>query len=257
MSKNFIINFVPYQTQRPAFQNQKVVMNNVAYTSLPAWHTVQTSLQIARDAVASTDTFLVSGNAEANMSLEGLTTMTAVTNIDDGFGYIPITMDFFFFGTNYKNDSNAPGLYWNTNNVLGFGTGTTAISWLATTGLGVLLGNADRRTNTFSYSPVSNINNTTYINTVLYAQNIYNDGIQSTIQWQMRLLRSPNYQYIELRMSTVGATQGQWNLTNGAAFQDTFGSLATSAGQKGSSFVLRSDLNGFNWTLFYSYYISL
>ncbi len=257
-NQNFTISFVPYQTQRPELENQPVVMNNAPYTpQKPVWHINQTALQIGRDLNLPPDNLIVSGNAPANMSIAGMTTMTGVTGIDDGFGYIPINMDFFFFGNNYRNSSNAPGLYWNTNNVFGFGTGNNTISWTATTGQGILLGNTDRRTNNFSYSPVSNLSNTNYINTVLYAQNLYNDGIQSTIQWQMRLLRSPSFQYVEVRMSTVGATQGQWNITNGTTFQNTFGSFATNAGQKGSSFVLRSDLNGFNWSLFYGTYINL
>lgn len=255
MSKNFTISFVPYQTQRPELANNPIVMNNVQYSSNPVWHTVQTSLQVARN--VPQDNFLVQGNAPANMSVVGLTTMTGVTGVDDIAVYLPLAMDFFFFGTNYRNTSNAPGVFWNTNNVIGFGTTNATISWLSNTGRAILVGNADRRTNNFSYSAVSNISNVNYINTVLYAQNFYADGIQSTLQWQMRLFRSPNNQYVEVRMSTVGVTQGNWNLTNGTTFQNTFGALSNTAGQKGSSFVLRSDLNGFNWELFYSYYVNL
>lgn len=257
MPNRFTIHFVPYQNPRPTYQSNAVVMNNVPYTQTPSWHIEQSKLQIAFTSAYPPDTFVTPGSAPANLSTEGLTSMTAVRGRDDFAGYLPMDMDFYFFGINYKNASNAPGVYWDTNNVFGFGTSNNTINWVATTGPGILLGNSDRRTNTLSYSPVSTISTTQVVNTVLFAQNLYSDGIQSTLQWQMRFLRSPNYQYMEVRMSTVGATQGKWNITNGVEFQNTFGTLSTSAGQKGSSFVLRSDLEGNNWSLFYNHYIAL
>lgn len=259
MSKNFTINFVPYETQRPQFIDSPVVMNNVSYNNqYPAWHLKQSTLQVARNIFTPEDAFLKVGNAEANMSMTNMSSLLLVRGLDDGASYMPFDMDFFFFGTNYRSPGRQGGLYWNTNNVLGFGTSNGTISWTATTGIGALLGNTDRRTNNIAVtSTIQTASNTNFINSVLYAQNIYSDGIQSTLQWQMRLMRSPNWQYIEVRMSTVGATQGTWNITNGTAFQNTFGARATTAGAKGSSFVLRSDLNGNNWTLFYSYYIDL
>ncbi len=258
MSKNFTINFVPYETQRPENVNTPVVMNNVAYNQFPPWHIPQTRLTVARN--VPEDLFLKQGNAPANMSIvAGMSTLTSITGVDDNAAYVPFNMDFFVFGTNYRSPGRQGGLYWNTNNIFGFGTSNGSITWNATSGIGVLLGgNTDRRTNSFTVtSTIQTASNTNYINSVLYAQNAYNDGIQSTLQWQMRLFRSPNWQYIEVRMSTVGATNGAWNITNGTTFQNTFGARATTAGAKGSSFVLRSDTSGFNWTLFYSYYIDL
>lgn len=258
MSKNFLVNFVPFDVQRPEFENNKIVMNNVSYAQNPVWHTIQNNLTVARNVTLTEDLFLKQGNAPANMSILGLSTLISVRGVDDGFAYVPFDMDFFFFGSNYRSLGRPGGLYWNTNNVFGFGTGTNTIGWLANTGRGVLLGNADRRTNGFCVtSNIQTASNTNFINSVLFAQNLYTDVVQSSIQWQMRLFRSPNYQYMEVRMSTVGATQGNWNITNSVAFQNTYGALSNSAGAKGSSFVLRSDLNGSNWTLFYSYYIDL
>lgn len=260
MSKTFTINFVPYDTPRPGLENNAIVMNNVPYQRNPNWHINQTRLTVARNVIVPDDPFFVQGNAPANMSLANptMSTLTLVTGLDDGATYVPFDMDFFFYGVNHRSLGRVGGLYWNTNNVFGFGTSNGTITWTATTGRGVLLGNTDRRTNTFSVtSTIQTAGTTNYINSVLYAQNLYNDGVLSSLQWQMRLLRSPNYQYIEVRMSTVGATQGAWNITDGTTLQGTFGSRATTAGAKGSSFVLRSDLNGFNWTLFYSYYIDL
>ena len=259
MSKNFTINFVPYNTQRPEFANTPIVMNNVSYNNrYPTWHFKQSTLTMARNVFYPDDPFFKQGNAPANMSITNKSTLTLVTGLDDGASYVPFDMDFLFFGSNYRSLGRQGGLYWNTNNVFGFGTSNGTINWLSNTGLGVLLGNTDRRTNTFAVtSTIQTASNTNFINSVLYAQNIFNDGVLSSLQWQMRLLRSPNWQYIEVRMSTVGATNGNWNITNGTTFQGTFGARAATAGAKGSSFVLRSDLNGENWTLYYSYYIDL
>jgi hypothetical protein len=253
MSNPFQIYYVPYATQRPEYATQYIQISFQTYSSLPAWHTPQQQLQMARNIYILPDTFLTQGNAPANMSITGLTMMTGITGVDDGFAYIPTPFTFKFFGTDYTNASNAPGIYWNTNNVLGFGTGIGTISWLANTGLGIILGNSDRRTNSMYYSGAQTTGQTSYINTVLLEQNNYNDGILSSIAIQLRFARSPNYQYVEVRMSTVGATNGAWNITNGVAFQNTFGAFTWT---KGSSIVLRSDLDGSNWTFYNNYYLN-
>lgn len=198
-------------------------------------------------------TLLTAGNAAANMSLTGLTNMTAVQGVDDGFGYLPVGFTFNFFGTNYQNSSNAPGVYWNTNNVIGFGTGINTITWGPSTGLGILIGNADRRTNTFSYSGTSNFQSHQYINCVLFAQNNYADGVPNVIQYQLRLFRGPTNQFVEVRINGFGATQGQWNITNGSAFQGTFGAYSATVG---TSFVLVSDLAGSSWVLCNAFYMN-
>ena len=253
MSNPFQIYYVPYNTQRPEYANQDIQISFQTYSSLPVWYTPQQQRQIAKNNVFIDDTFLTQGNAPANMSIAGLTLMTAISGVDDSFAYIPTPFTFNFFGTNYTNASNAPGIYWNTNNVLGFGTGINTIAWAANTGLGILLGNLDRRTNSMYYSGAQTVGQTSYINTVLLEQNVYNDGVPNAIAMQLRFARSPNYQYVELRMSTVGATNGAWNITNGVAFQNTFGAFTWA---KGSSIVLRSDLNGSNWTFYNNYYLN-
>lgn len=194
----------------------------------------------------------VAGNGAANLTTTGMTIATGVTGQDDSFQTIALPFDFYFFGTNYGNSLNS-GFYWNTNNVLGFGPGNGLITWTATTGRGVLIGNADRRTNTFYYSGLLTSGDYSYINFVLFAQNIYNDGVPNAIQWQIRLFRSSTIQYIEVRASTRPNTGGQWNITNGTAFQGTFGSFTNVTA--GSSFVLQSDGNGNGWTLYNNYRI--
>lgn len=253
MSNPFQIYYVPYNTQRPEYANQDIQISFQTYSSLPVWYTPNQQIQIAQNNVSTGDTFLTQGNAPANMSIAGLTLMTAISGVDDGFAYIPISFTFKFFGINYGNSSNSPGIYWNTNNVIGFGTGNVPLGWIATAGPAIILGNADRRTNTFYYSETQTVGQTSYINTVLLEQNDYRDGVPNAISMQIRFARSPNYQYLEVRMSTVGKDNGVWDITNGTNYQYIFGYYIWA---NGTSFVLRSDLDGSNWTFNNNYYLN-
>jgi hypothetical protein len=260
MSKRFEIQFVPYAQQRAESNNQPVVISLQRYITLPVWHQIinQANMSYTTPPIPTPagDTFLIAGNAVANMNSNGMTQLAAVAGVDDTFAYVPLPFTFNFFGINYSNSNpvSAPAFYWNTNNVLGFGTGTNTIGWSANTGNGILIGNTDRRTNTFFYSALQTSGTTNYMNMLLWANNIYSDGVPNVIRYQIRFFRSPNNQYVELRINGFGATQGQWNITNGTAFQNTFGAYSASAG---TSWVLRSDLNGNNWTFFNNYYINL
>ena len=98
------------------------------------------------------------------------------------------------------------------------------------------------------YSSAQTSGSFQYINLVLYGQNIYSDGVANAIKWQMRMVRGTSFQYIELRANTAPSTAGTWNITNGTTFQNTFTGFTNVTA--GSSFVLRSDLQGNNWTLF-------
>ena len=193
----------------------------------------------------------VAGNGAANLSITGMTILSGVSGQDDTFAYVTLPFSFFFFGTDYGN--SATNFYWNTNNVLGFGAGVNTISWAANTGLGVLIGNADRRTTTFYYSPKQTASGYDYINYVLDFRNLYNDIPATSIKWQIRMFRSATIQYIEVRASTAPATGGAWNITNGTTFQNTYGAFTNVSA--GSSFVLQSDGNGNNWQFFNNYNI--
>jgi hypothetical protein len=196
------------------------------------------------------------GNATTTMSITGLTSLAGVAGQDDVGVTIPgITFDFFFFGTNYGNGANS-GIYWNTNSVLGFGTPNGTISWAATTGRGILLGNTDRRTNNFYYSTTQSASGYSYLNCLLFGQNIYNDGTPNAVQFQLRFFRGPIAQYVEVRCKQAPSTPGTYNITNGTAFQNTFVSPFTNM-VSNQSFVLESDLNGNNWKLYNNYYINL
>ena len=194
----------------------------------------------------------VSGNGTADMTVTGLTQLAGVAGQDDAAAQLPIPFDFYFFGSNYGNNLNS-GFWWCTNNVLVFGGSNATITWAANTGRGILLGNSDRRTNTFYYSGGSNASGYNYMNMVLNAQNYYSDGVANAIKWQIRLFRSPTRQYVELRANSSGATSGTWNITNGTAFQNTYGAFTNVAA--GASFVLQSDGNGNNWSFFNNYRI--
>lgn len=198
---------------------------------------------------------LTQGNATTTMSITGLTTLAGVQGQDDAGATIPgINFDFYFFGTNYGNGLNS-GIYWCSNNVLGFGTTNNTITWAATTGKGVLIGNADRLTNNFYYSTTQTSSGYSYINCILFAQNIYSDGIPNAIQFQMRFFRGPVSQYIEVRCKQAPSSAGAYNITNGTTFQNTYGSFTNIVANQ--SYVLESDLNGNNWTFYNNYYINL
>ncbi len=200
----------------------------------------------------------VAGNAAANMNTSGYTQLAAVAGQDDVGVTIPtFAMDFYFFSTNYGNLLNS-GIYWNTNNVIGFGTTINTITWVANTGRGVLIGNLDRRTNTFWYSGVQSAGGFQYISFLLFAQNVYNDSIPNAIQWQIRMFRSATIQYIEVRASASVAAPssgGAWNITNGTTFQNTYGAFSNLA--QGTSFVLESDGNGNGWTFYNNSYVNI
>ena len=258
MSNRFEISWVNYTTQRPEYLNQSNYLYLEKYTVAPNWHTLINGAQLAfniNTVAIPPDTFFLAGNATTTMNSNGMTQLTAVANQDDSSAYVPLPFEFRFFGTNFSNTNptTAPAFYWNTNNVLGFGTRNGDISWQVTNP-GILIGNTDRRTNTFFYTGLQTSGQTNYMTMLLWAQNIYNDGVTNVIRYQMRFFRSPNYQYVEVRINGFGATNGNWNITNGSALQNTFGSYTATAG---TSWVLRSDLNGSNWTFSNNYYINL
>ena len=195
----------------------------------------------------------VSGNGAANLSTTGMTALAGVAGQDDAAAQMTVPFDFFFFGSNYGNNLNG-GFWWSTNNVFVFGASNATISWAANTGRGILIGNTDRRTNTLNYtSTIQTSSGYNYMNFVLSAQNIYNDGVANAVRWQMRLFRSPTRQYVEIRANTAPATGGAWNITNGTTFQNTYGAFTNVTA--GSSFVLQSDGNGNNWQFFNNYNI--
>jgi hypothetical protein len=207
-------------------------------------------------------------NATTSMDATGATAIPTVAGQDDAFGPIPTIsgFSFLFFGTDYGNNTSN-GIYWNTNNVIGFGPGVNAITWSATTGRGILLGNVDRRTNTAFYFPIQTVESYKILRCLMSFQNFYSDGIPNAGQLAVRFVRGPSLQYIEVRIfkgrpsingGGVG-TAGNWNITNGSTFQNTFsGTTFNSLFPEGNtSFVLTSDLSGNAWTVTSPAYLNI
>lgn len=224
---------------------------------------------------SSPDPAIVSGNATTTMNTTGGTVLSGITGVDDGFAYIPTdaTFSFFFFGTDYGNGA-AQGIYWNTNNVLGFGTGTNTIQWTATTGRGVLCGNFDRRCDTNAlYFPLTTSSGCRILRMQMNFRNVYNAGSANEGRMEVRMIRntSTGTQYIEFRVfkgsgganggaitSAGYAANNAWNITNATAFQNTFGTtFASTFPADNRSFVLRSDNLGNTWTFFNTSYVNV
>jgi hypothetical protein len=204
---------------------------------------------------ANTNTIqLIPGNSPANMNTSGYTNLTILNDIDDGASIFPIpNFDFKFF------NSSLP-LYWSTNAVLGFGTPTTTIIWGPTTGSGILLGNFDRRNNTFWYSPVLTGSSASikYINLLYFGQNVYSDGIPNVLKYQITIATDGLKQYVQIKTAGVGSSIGQWNIANSSpSFLNTCGSFQSTGPVVGGSYVFVSDITGTDWTFYPNYHITL
>jgi hypothetical protein len=217
--------------------------------------------------IASSDPAIISGNATTTMSTTGFTQIIGLTGVDDNAANIPTnaSFNFNFFGTNYGL-ANTNGIYWSSNNVLGFGSANATINWSANTGRGILLGNRDRRCTTCWYSPMTTSGTSQIMSILASFQNYYSAGSANEGQMQIRLIRSSTKQYIEVRVykgsggANGGAitTTGTWNLTDNTTFQGTFGStFNTTFPADNTSFVLSSDLAGNTWTFSASSYVGI
>lgn len=198
---------------------------------------------------------MVSGNAIGYMEEYGSSRIASLTGQDDVSSYIGNNnFPFYFFGTDYSNN-----MFWSSNQVLTFGAANATIGFTSTTGKGILLGNYDRRCNYITPIPTANINGYSIYKLVINHANVYTTP-GNEIQMVIRIIRGPDAQYIEVRMSYwVAANAGTWNITDGSTFNNIFGAYAPDNTQSydGQSFVLKSDLSGNNWQFFNNYYINL
>lgn len=202
------------------------------------------------------DPALVSGNAPLFQDATA-TEVTGIRNSDDGTVSLSWDFDFFFMGTNYKNGS----VYWNANGALGFGSLPNLVSsrsWPASTGRAILFGLRDGRTNTLFITPtrIVNAHGNTYTMKSLYlkAQNWWSDGIPNRMDLLIRVVRTSQKQFVEIRCAASPSTGGIWNISNGTTFLNTFGGLTNVAA--GQSYVLESDATGSTWTFYPNYYLS-
>jgi hypothetical protein len=201
---------------------------------------------------------VVSGNATTDMNITGMTILSGVSGNDDGFAYIPFNMPFTLFNISYPSNGaiTASSMYWCTNNVIGFGTGVNTISWTANSGIGFLIGNRDRRTNT-CYVSYSSSGGVSILNIAVFFQNFYNDGVANAGKYYIRLIRDTNGngQYLELRCNSAPSVGGSWSVTNGSTFnpQNYVANVAS-----GKSIVLYSSgLLGSSWTYYPDSYVDL
>ena len=226
-------------------------------------------------------TGLVAGNVSADMNTSGMTQLTFTYGYDDGYEYLPFTgMDFYFFGTNYGNSTNS--IYMNTNYAFGFGTGQFSSAyneWTQNNGPAILF-DFFASINFASYvSPPQNgtISGVKYVRIVATGTDrtsSITDNITVKKAYEIYYVRDNCFQYMQFNCyieDAVGFVRVQYNyqggggagnnsnITNGIAFQDTFGSTVLSFGnnppdtggpQTGGSYVIRSDLNGSNWEFF-------
>lgn len=195
---------------------------------------------------------IASGAGVANMSNVGMTALVSVLQ-DDTANPWTLPMDFYFLGTNYGKNLNG-GMGWDSNFVISFSLSGNDINWPVTKP-GVLLGNSDRSTNTFHYSPLQTSGAIQYINCVMQGRNYYNDGIDYAVKYQYRLIRDNKYQYIEIRCAAGGATQGTWTVVSGPPGGNVLLATGTYVGT-GASGVWRSSATGTNWTWFANSYVT-
>jgi len=195
---------------------------------------------------------MVAGNAAANISTTGMTVLSILSEVDDNSVALTPGFPFYFLGVEY---GLAGTMYWTTNNFINFGAPNSVFTIAANAVKGIILGGADRRTNTFYVTSKLTSGSVSYINTVNFFQNLYSDGIPNAGKWQIRYARDLTYQYVELRASTAPSTGGTWNISDGASFLNTMGSFTNVT--PGNSYVLRSDLNGNSWTWFPNYYLNI
>ena len=199
--------------------------------------------------------YMVAGNQPGNMDETGGTRMD-LDGMDDLFRGIGTVFQFFWFGTDWGSSNN---IQWNTNNVMTFGGGSKQyLNWSAGTGKGVLMGQADRRTN-YATEFVPTSRNFYNIKRFIVVQHNSSSRISNTgyeIQMEIRLIRGPAYQYIEIRMANwTAGTGGIWNISDGGSFYNPF-SGAPPVGT-GASVVLRGSLTGTNWVAYNNYYMNL
>jgi hypothetical protein len=196
-------------------------------------------------------------------------TLISFANPDDAIAYLPFTgMDFYFFGTNYGNsDGTNPStsIYMSTNYAFGFGLGSIVyLNWPVS--FPAILFDFFDSWNFESYvsTVLNGINGTKYVRIVAIGTD-YSSGIIGDITvkkaYEILYIRDTCFQYMQFNCNvetvdrslypsdTTATYANGSNITNGIAFQNTFG-LFSGGPQTGGSYVIRSDLNGNNWQFF-------
>jgi len=227
---------------------------------------------------------------ETGDGYDGIGTPTYPIGPDDAVSLIPCDMDFYFFGTNYGNFQNG-GITWNSNGALLFGTlpvdqtGADWVDFRRDTIPAILMGNFDRRQNSFYTFPITTVGNFKILKMLNFYQNYFkvntvvlppNNQINGG-QFEIRLVKeqvNQRRQYIEIRIKSVTGDVGYsanyntdlrlqgenhvvdptklspWNITNGTVFLNPCNTIFAQNGngpQPGQSFVFISDETGTTW----------
>jgi hypothetical protein len=201
----------------------------------------------------------ITNNINANVNTSGQSSspvnyMDNLSNKDDQSLYLDVGFPFYFFGVNYGN-SNNNGIYFSSKFILGFGAlpsgNDNTKNWGSGDGPAILLGNGDRYMKTFHYSGTLTLNNIQYIRIVTSAIDNASDAdnpVYDEFNYELFLGRDDCYQYVLLRVATQAVTPGNWNITDGTSFKNTFPNEFNAL--TGGKYLLRSDLFGNNWKLF-------
>lgn len=222
-------------------------------TGIPTTGAISLLQFYGKSKVIGTTEYMIAGNVAGSMDETGGSRM-GIDGVDDSFAGIGTVFQFFWFGTDYGSGNN---IQWTTNNVMTFGGGSSQYtSWAANVRPGVLMGQYDRRTNySTQFAPTSN-NGYNIKRFIVVQHNYYYGSVGNEIQMEIRLLRGPQYQYIEIRMANwTAGTGGIWNISDGSSFYNPF-SGAPPVGT-GASVVLRGSLTGTNWVAYNNYYMNL
>jgi len=224
-------------------------------------------------------------NKMANTNTDDLTLIEYHTNNDDGVYVLSMDMPFYFFGQDYVTPDTS--IYITTNGVLGFsnsdeeGTLDSNIyeysNW-SVANPAILFDFYDRYNfNSYVSLPSEVVKNgeTFYYMRILFQGTdlvSYDENNDETVKlsYEMLLIRNSKYQYVQynIDVNTADRSSYNWdttatyangsNITDGTSFTNTFGSFGTYSGpatpsngpQTGRSYVLRSSLDGHNWTFF-------
>ena len=228
------------------------------------------------------------GNATANTSIVGMSLIdfskvdtqsdssiipVIYSNDDQGYAYLPFTgMDFFFFGINYGySDGTYPAksIYMNTNFAFGFGVGCIESANWPVSFPAILFDFFDTVIiESFVSAPISTLPGVNFVRIVsrstdYYSYSIYDISVKK--EYEIYFIRDDYFQYIQfnckyedvigMQRNNLPFSASMSNITNGTAFQDTFGlfgvnPLDNEGPQTGGSYVIRSDLFGNNWKFF-------
>jgi len=193
---------------------------------------------------------LTPGNAARN---NDLTNAVNYLSADDSYVQMGINFPFYFFNTDYGSTNL---VFWNSNSAITFNNGSSQYSqWGPGTARGFLFGQMDRYTNQFYVFPTTTNNGYTIKRFLLNGTDWANRG--QNILWEFRLIRGPQYQYIEFRVQSNPSTVGLWYLSDFSNWINVFGNPYGFPIGNGQSLVLQSDLNGNSWTMYAGYYVNI